>query len=254
MKKIITTSLLFSTMLVVGGQTVATFAAESIGDSEGIVKFREGTTIDPENPENPDPENPIGPGVEGPLAIVQVSNWDFGELAISVKSEQYRVLNTVTAIADPITGEATGETATSNPFIQTGDLTGSGLGWTLKLAQEDQFTSNANAESKLNGSELTITGTKYYSDTITNTAVPEDMAGDVKLAPEAGSVNLVTAAPNHGVGSWFTAFNKSDERPDNNVGSELDNTVTLDVPSGAPILAGDTYTTQLNWTLTNAPK
>ncbi|GAX48037.1 WxL domain-containing protein [Pseudolactococcus reticulitermitis] len=233
--------------LSVGGDTT----------SNGYVNFEEGnnaqiTPVDPlaptipVGPTNPDGTTPL-PGTGGALSIDFASSLSFGKQQISSNDATYY------AHAQWISKDKDGNSVdiTRPNYVQVSDTRGTWGGWTLTVAEADQFKNAAGDE--LAGAELAFDN--GYTDG-TTTATP----GFVKTGNfviGTAEVKLLGAGVNEGMGTWVYGLGGNADYVENG-GAHLGND---DVSTASPItlkvVAGTNkataYTTELQWKLTNTP-
>lgn len=238
---------------------ISSFAAvvnSATSNGKVIFEAKEGPTdpVDPTDPTQPiDPTNPgIGGGL---LTIDNASHFDFDTQDISTKTETYF------AKPDTYTNKETKEKVTGPTSIQVTDKRGTFAGWTLKVAQGEQFKTGdgTNALDKLTGARITFTNTNETSTTDKSYA-PTPTAS-INLTPadedeEAGAAQVVATAPqNKGMGTWITYFGESSGNSTNTAAetTEADyKSVKLEVPGATPKKAAE-YKTTLSWTLEDVP-
>lgn len=225
---------IFGVGTMIGASSLVS-AAEQPYKSDANVKFI-GENTDPTgpvDPENPDPTDPVDPddkgdkeGTTGPLSIDYVSNFDFGTKETSGNIQTYSAI--------PVTLDDGSRKVA--PYAQVTDNRGTHAGWELKVAQPEQLS---NGTVELEGAEITI-----GKDSVVTGTVAEDdgvtAAEDIKLSqtPEI----VFSAAEGAKGGTWVNSF-----------GSAEDINVKLTIPAGTKIVQGETYTTELNWTLEDIP-
>lgn len=180
---------------------------------------------DPTQPYDPGPGDPTDPPTEetGPLTLDYVSSFDFGTHVADVEQQ---IL----------------ESTILRPFIQVTDRRGTGAGWHV-TAQLSEFSEGTPATPSLPGAYITLMNGSVISPVMDNPPTANDPvvlnAGDV-------AVQVVTAAEDHGLGSWITRW-----FPQSPTDSELNDSVTLTVPAFAA--SEGTHTATITWTLHDAP-
>ncbi|MBL3530465.1 WxL domain-containing protein [Companilactobacillus zhachilii] len=150
---------------------------------------------------------------------------------ITIKSAPSISFGTVDSSADD-TSYASTAFSNSLQVANPGEPTG----WTVSLS-DTPFTDGTTGGATLKGASLSL-------DDSDATPVKADDADNVSTAPKFTSsatissapVTILDAAAGEGVGSFTTSYNGGD--------------ATLKVPAGN---IGGSYTSQLSWTLTNAP-
>lgn len=260
MKYISSAAAILSLAMLTSGLTVHASGALADGNygTTGDVKFK--ASVEPENPlhpENPDPskpvipvnpldpEKPLEPGTEGPLSIDFVSNFQFGEQKISTKNEKY--------YAHP--QEYIGGQDVSANYMQVTDKRGTSEGWSLSVAQVDNFTATSETENKeLKGLELKLAADQGVINSISDSDEP--VAHEVILSGAGTHGEIFSASRLAGTGTWTSTIgqlinNPNEEQAEDtplvNEGVEL--TIPGDVQTDAV-----TYSTTLNWTLEQKPQ
>ncbi|MED3687099.1 WxL domain-containing protein [Bacillus thuringiensis] len=181
--------------------------------SQATVEITPGDTTKPVDPIDPtDPPT----GQLGNLTIDHVSSLNFGSFQLQSGS--------VTLTAN--------QEIDKNPNVQVTDKRGTGDGWTLTVAQTQEFKS---AEGHtLAGAKLTLPAGNLLTNNVNN----KDNAPSTKSVVVNVESNVVmVAAKNQGLGTWANQFAREN--------------TTLEIPSGN--YAGS-YESELTWTLSNAPQ
>lgn len=216
------------------GATVPTVAYAA--DSTASVVFQPNTKptdpVDPEDPDNPFTPDLPATGENGPLSIDYVSNFDFGTQNITTKDATYSAALTQGK-------DSTGATVEKPNFVQITDNTGESLGWSLNVTQLAQLANGAN---ELKGAKISLSNLEAVSNSASNAIAPT-VAGTFDLTPGTAS-KVTTADANQGEGTWVTRFGA-----DATAGADA---VKLSVP-GASVKKAATYTSTLQWTLTQTP-
>ncbi|MDA9462041.1 extracellular protein [Enterococcus mundtii 3F] len=204
-------------------------ATDSNATSNATIKFLPGDgvtpPVDPDDPDNPDPgtdpEDPGngGTGEVGPLSIDYVSNLSFGEQKISGANAVYEAKNTT-------------------PRIQVTDTRGDKkAGWRLSATASPFTGQDANAQNVvLRGTELSLKNGTAVTTTGNNSAAPT--VSDVVLDGSSTAVDVMTAAPDSGQGTWVDKYAASN--------------VTLKVPAGSAENGVD-YKATIDWNMVSAP-
>lgn len=153
------------------------------------------------------------------LSVVDNTNLSFGKSTISAADA---TLN-----------------ASTTPTVKVSDLRGTNAGWSLTVAQGQQFNTKTDASgSALTNAALTVASTKVSSDSTVNTGnatlTPGTTTSGTTTNGAAGTVASALAGDGNGI-STFT-FGGS----------------TLAVPGATPKLAQG-YTTTLTWNLGDTP-
>ncbi|AYG00366.1 WxL domain-containing protein [Lactococcus allomyrinae] len=259
-KMLLKSASVLTTCLVVGPMIAGTVSAASTGGdytSNGYVNFEEGdnTGISPVDPLNPTvpvgPTNPDGtdpaPGTGGALSIDFASSLSFGTQKISSNDATYY------AHAQWISKDKDGNDVdiTRPNYVQVTDTRGTWDGWTLTVAESDQFQ-NSDGD-QLTGAELSFS--KGYTEG-TTAATPGYVNTD-SFTVGTAATKILGAGTNQGMGTWVYGLGGNADYQENG-GPHLDNdAVSTASPITLKVIAGTNkataYTTQLNWSLTNAP-
>ncbi|PFO90339.1 WxL domain-containing protein [Bacillus cereus] len=181
--------------------------------SQATVEITPGDTTTPVDPIDPtDPPT----GQVGDLTIDHVSSLDFGSFQLQS--------GTVTLTAN--------QESDKDPNVQVTDKRGTGAGWTLTVAQTQEFKS---AEGHtLAGAKLTLPAGNLLTNNVNN----KENAPSTKSVVVNAEPNVVMVAANgQGLGTWADQFAREN--------------TTLEIPSGN--YAGS-YESELTWTLSNAPQ
>ncbi|MGM9886796.1 MAG: WxL domain-containing protein [Lactococcus sp.] len=260
MNKIGITAAAFLTTVIITGVSTSTVKAASTGGdytSNGYVDFAEGdnsgiSPVDPLDPTTPvGPTNPDGstpdPGTGGALSIDFASSLSFGTQSISSNDATYF------AHAQWISKDKNGNAVdiTRPNYVQVTDTRGTWDGWTLTVSEASQFE-NAAGEA-LTGAELTFSN--GYTEGTTS-AVPSFVnTGTYVISTSA--TKILGAGQNEGMGTWVYGLGGNADYQENG-GAHLSNiAVSTASPISLKVIAGTnkstSYSTQLNWSLTNAP-
>ncbi|MGX7031701.1 WxL domain-containing protein, partial [Vagococcus zengguangii] len=240
----------------------------------------------PVDPENPDPTKPIDPvdptdptkpiepptGNKGPLSLDFASKLYFGNQKISTKDQTY--FAAAQLYQDK---ENPGQYLETTNYVQVTDSRGLIDGkWQLNVSQPNAFTtpitdSEGLAQSKeLEGAKIVFTNVNANSEQDTTSAKPHVLQ-TFTLEKEA-SFNVTTAdnSQNQGFGTWVTRFGTAvtpvdktnatveiegvtvDTEAYDEATHNLNTDIRLEVPGKATKL-NQAYTTQLVWSLTDAP-
>ncbi|WP_238377958.1 WxL domain-containing protein, partial [Lactococcus lactis] len=225
--------------------------------SNGYVNFAEGdnTGVNPVDPLDPSvpvvPTNPDGtdptPGTGGALSIDFASSLSFGTQKISSNDATYY------AHAQWISKDKDGNAVdfTRPNYVQVTDNRGTWDGWTLTVAEKEQFQDDSGDELK--GAELSFS--KGYVDG--TTSAPPGYINTASFTIGTAASKILGAAANQGMGTWFYALGGNLDYQESG-GAHLGNEeVSTTSPITLKVVAGTNkataYTTQLNWSLTNAP-
>lgn len=156
-----------------------------------------------------------------------------GTLSLSVDNTNLSFGKNTISAADANLG------ASTTPTVKVSDLRGTNAGWSLTVAQGQQFNTKTDASgSALTNAALTVASTKVSSDSTVNTKnatlTPGTTTSGTTTNGAAGTVASALAGDGNGI-STFT-FGGS----------------TLAVPGATPKLAQG-YTTTLTWNLGATP-
>lgn len=200
--------------------------------SENIITFvgGGGDITGPVNPEDPDlpividPADPNNPGTDnpGPLSLDFVSNIQFGEKKVSGKDQVYSALNKA-------------------PYVQVTDVRGTNVGWSLSVTASEFVATNDSTEV-LKGAELSFKNPTVKAASKGNISTPPT-SNDVTLL-NTETQTVMNANVNQGSGTWLTTWTTGTDSNDN---------VQLKVYAGSA-KANTTYTADLKWALSDAPK
>ncbi|PEF42452.1 peptidase [Bacillus cereus] len=205
-----------ATFVGVGVASATAVSAEEQGPAKSqatveILPGDETKPTDPIDPEDPDK----GTGQTGDLTIDYVSSLDFGSFQLESKS---------------VTLEAN-QDRQNDPNVQVTDKRGTGDGWTLTVAQTQEFKS---AEGHtLAGAQLTLPAGNLKTNNINNNNAPTPKTVAVNAEPNV----VMVAEKDQGLGTWVNQFAREN--------------TTLEIPAGN--YAGS-YESELTWTLSNAPQ
>lgn len=201
--------------------------------------------LDPTTPTNNDnTQNAISPidtvtgttpnqGTVGPLSIDFASSFNFGSHEISSVSKIYKALpQTYSQKSESKATDTTGPN-----FVQVTDVRGGEFkGWSLKVRQNDDFTSPS--KSTLKGAAITINnGNVQNANGGTNTISSVSKT----IAVTKADSNVMGAKVDEGYGTWQYRMGTKD------IAGE---SITLTVPGDTPKIA-EAYTTTLTWTLSD---
>lgn len=248
MKKVSTVFL--STLILGGVLTPMATMAETGGEytSNGIVEFKPNDEItnptDPTDPEKPvlptDPTDPDGPnpGTPGPLSIDYASSLDFGVQKITSKNETYF------AAAQKYQGyDDEGnllENISEGPnYVQVTDNRGTEAGWSLKVNQEGQFTSDSGKE--LVGAVITFKNGNVATASDSGKPVGEET---ITLNADGSQSMAMAASEGNGAGTYLLDWGTD--------ATTAKESIELSVP-GSTTKYAEKYSTKLTWTLTDVP-
>lgn len=193
--------------------------------TETEIEFSPGTgpttSVDPENPGN---DEDIAPPVSGSLAIVSISDFNFGNMPVTAETGLYDI-------------------TTVKPNIQVVDLRGSGTGWKVTAAVSN-FTSGVSIDTddntSLPGAVIHIYEGRPNS---LSAAPPPVQRKDLVLTTDNKPFPVITAADGAGAGLWVMRW-----YPDT---GGADAFIQLEVPAGVATVG--THTATINWTLSDTP-
>lgn len=242
MKMMVTVAALTS---IAGGMTALATGEKDSATTNGKVNFTigglEGGTLPPTHPEEKpsypikpgEPGEPGGQGLGGPLSLDFAPGFNFDVHEVSTSDEEYS--------AKLITDTNTNDEVAN--FAQVSDRRGTSEGWELSLIQESQFKTADGLE--LNGAELHLKNSTYFSMMPEATAATVTKEQDLKITPQSSSI-LMEANEGKGMGSHTIRFGSMSD------GTATD-AVTLKVPGTAIQYADKEYTTNLDWTVNSKP-
>ena len=225
-------------------------------DSNGYVSFEAGGTVIPVDPLSPTdlitPTNPDGTtpatGTAGPLSIDFASSLSFGKQAISSLDVTYY------ANAQYISGDKDGTTVdeTRPNYVQVTDNRGSGSGWTLTVAESNQFvTGDGNV---LTGAELTF----WKGKTLGTTSFTPSYVATNKEVISTADTKIIAAAAGEGMGTWAYRLGDNSDYQENGGAHLILDAVSTASPITLKVVAGTNlakvYTTTLNWKLSDTPE
>lgn len=173
--------------------------------------------LDPTDPSKTlDPQPDEGKtGDTGSLTLDYVTNLNFGTHDVSIAEQTY------TATNDP------------QPFTQVTDRRGTSTGWRLTV-QAANFQSDG--EDTLPGASLTFENGTTASN-LNNLEAPQ-VNSPINVTTGGNAVNVTVANVGQGRGTWVTRWSNDN--------------VKLTIPQGTA--TEGTHTSQLTWTLSNAPQ
>lgn len=244
------------------GLTVSAAEANSKGSVEFVTDSD--TTpkpFDPSDPNRPpqeveptDPTKPDGPGngTNGLLRFDRVPNFKFEKITIGSKpqignvyEEEYTVKGTTTKFH-------------AAPSVEITDVRGTAAGWKASVKTDGVLK----ASNDITGFQLKLNKaviSSYSSDTTTAPTLNISDTNSIELSTTDSE--FVTAPSGTGTATWGISFYDSTDATASEAGKPKKNTtgkattsdaVTLTIPQGAVMKTGETYTTDLTWTLTDA--
>jgi len=188
--------------------------------SEASIEITAGTgPTYPVNPEDPSEDLTDETPVSGSLAILMVSDFNFGAVATATITEKHN-------------------TTTFQPNIQVVDLRGTGTGWSVS-ASVSGFTNGGTPSLSgavihiYNGRPTSLVSAQYAPIPIENSALTADNS----------PVKVITAPNGTGMGLWVMRWYPSSE--------ETTPYVQLEIPAGTATLG--THTATINWSLSDTP-
>ncbi|MBO0446469.1 WxL domain-containing protein [Enterococcus ureilyticus] len=208
---------------------------------EKFIYKKDYTSISPVNPEDPDKimipnEMSVKPN-NNPLKILHVSNFHFGQQAMTLNAQTYN------AILENGKNEA-GLTENFANSVQISDERETNAGWRLQVRQEEQFTSVI-TKKELVGAQIilkNLTMSKGKSNSAGLATVSEK---ELELIPDGmTTIDVATAEAKMGMGTQVVRFGDK--------GSTAETSIQLDVPA-QPQLVAEKYTTTLTWILNDSP-
>lgn len=172
----------------------------------------------PVNPENPsidiDDETPV----TGSLAILTVSNFNFGTITAAGVAGLYDI-------------------TTYQPNIQVVDIRGAGTGWSVSAS-----VTGFNNGTTLPGASIHISGGRPNS-LVSAIYAPTQIA-NVELTTDGATVKVITAPDGAGMGLWVMRWYPASEE-------EVTAYVKLEIPEGVATVG--THTATITWELTDTP-
>lgn len=156
----------------------------------------------------------LDPDDSGDIELLTAPVIDFGTATTSASSMTLKA----TSIDDPIT--------VKNP--------GKSSGWNVTVNSDGFKTSDG--ETTLTDAVLNLDGGDPTPTEATNVSTAPTAPSKAAVDGSGTDSNVFTAAEGAGIGEWTDVFSTSN--------------VTLDIPAG---VSWGAYTTNLTWTLTNAP-
>lgn len=254
--------LLFSGVAVLGEEQVQ--ATEFGGDGSVTVQGKDiSEPIDPEKPgQEVDPGE--GPSTKGDLRIDFVSALNFGSAEITKTNRRF----------DSLAQLFHSETEARGYYIQVSDFRGDAAGWSLTLAQDNQFHSSIIQDlenQSLDGSVLSFGN--GWANSAGNSGTPTVSRDTLGLNEMGTAYTVATAGSNEGKGVWTIAFGASSENTSDqentlspltdadgnavvdtifNKQAYSNSAVFLTVPDSTKIYPVQ-YTTTLTWTLEAGP-
>lgn len=196
------------------------FSANAETTTEATIEITAGTgpTL-PVNPEDPSKDLTGEPSVTGSLAILTISNFNFGTITAESAAGLYNI-------------------TTAQPNIQVVDLRGVGSGWSVSAAVTG-FKSN-DAPS-LPGASIHIYSGRPNS--LVSASYAPSQTANVELTTDNTPVKVITAPGGTGMGLWVMRWYPSS--------GETTAYVQLEIPAGVAIVG--THTATINWTLKDTP-
>jgi hypothetical protein len=194
--------------------------------------------VDPLNPvEEVDPENPSEPIHEGVLSIDFVSQFRFGEVAISAQKKDYpalpqRLLN----------GDGTISEEERPNYVQISNRQASAINWRLSATLQDEGFLNQNDE-ELRGAQIAL-GNQQLASTQTDVDSRISIVHNDRAVLLPGvKTDLVKTIDEENQGTWIYRFGNQE-----NAGSS----VLLQVPQSANPKT-DTYRATISWEISIVP-
>lgn len=189
--------------------------------TEATIEITAGTgpTL-PVNPEDPNEDLDDETPVTGSLAILSVSNFNFGTISAAAVAVLYDI-------------------TTYQPNMQVVDLRGVGTGWSVSAAVTGFESGGA---SSLPGASIHIYSGRPNS-LVSALYAPSQIA-NVELTTDNNPVKVITAPDGTGMGLWVMRWYPSSEE-------ETTAYVQLEIPAGVATVG--THTATINWTLKDTP-
>ena len=213
-------TILLAVCVLLSTQSYA-YAQTAITSAQVVFTAGEGPTY-PVDPENPGTDITTEPTVAGSLAIVSVSNFDFGAIPVKTTDGLYDI-------------------TTDKPNIQVVDLRGSGTGWKVS-AGVSSFTSDGS--DSLPGASILINNGNPNSLSVS----PAPVQHSVELTTDGQAAPVITAAAGAGTGlwvmRWYPPAPTGEQEPEGAY-------VQLSIPAGTATVGNHSAT--INWTLANTP-
>lgn len=273
MKKVILSTMLMSSLAL--GATLTANAENFVGKTKGDIQFKDGKgsetgpedpgdktdPVDPEVPEEIDPPEDGGDKTDGSLRFAYVPNLKFGDNnMIQAKGNAHyysRFTNVVIS--------STQQKEKRANFFQVDDVRGGAKGWKVSLANNGIFeTSDKKYSMKANLylNDMTIRSNSGIAEkpTVKNNQVGTEISKYVKVSTaDTSEVEIVTAKPGTGFGSWSIRMGSVDNPINQEVNNgdmkkkefeERNPAVMLEVLPGLKV-SDAIYTTDLIWNLSD---
>lgn len=220
LKKFLTVSAVAGVLL---GATTLAGDVYAVGshNSNATITFTEPDdqvdVLDPTDPSKSlDPQPGEGKtGDTGPLTLDYVTNLNFGTHDVSIAEDTHKATNS------------------TQPFTQVTDRRGTSTGWTLTV-QAANFKNGG--QDTLSGAFLTFENGVAASN-LKDLDAPQ-VTSPIKVTTGGNAVNVTVANAGQGRGTWITSWTNDN--------------VKLTIPQGTA--SEGTHTSQLTWTLSNAPQ
>lgn len=222
--------------------------------------------VDPTDPENPnviDPEGGGGSAGNGTKSfnINWVSEFKFGDMLITgQKISQYADSATLNFIGANDTDEQIIPKTNLPNFIQVTDNRGTNTGWkvTASASEFRQYDAENQPldDKSLKGAQLLLTNPQIFSQGSDEELSPTANANSIDLLENKGTpVSIMTAAEKKGQGTWSLAWspNSKGEHFEFVYNEGVDKGVQLVVPVTALPEADKTYTSEIEWILSDTP-
>ncbi|MGX4687029.1 WxL domain-containing protein [Vagococcus sp. JNUCC 83] len=262
-----------SVLTVIGFAAVSQpVAATTLSSATSIpdIQFRQKGKDDENNnsliePENPTREDSIFPSNttedkrgtnRGPLVIDYVSDFHFGEQIMSGNNVTYYAKPaTVFNSAEDAKNQQNGITVPN--YIQVTDDRGTSAGWTLKVAQTEDFTVDGKEVapetddgSALRGTVLKIKNLNSFKRSSNGAALPDTFATDNAVSLSKGTAEQLFAGAKEGQGTGSIAILAGSVKNDPETASK---SISLDVPGSIKKQKGVLYKAELTWNLEDTP-
>ncbi|MDK1716937.1 WxL domain-containing protein [Dellaglioa algida] len=245
------------------GNSVANAAVATDGKSAttaaNLTLLEKSGPVDPLDPSKP--VQPINPGTPTPttgdLRMDYISDFHFGSHEVSGSSQVYYAdfdqVADLTGHRDPVTGgwvtDSLGSYREVPNYAQVTNNTGGN--WELDVSNS-QFI-GLNSKKTLKGVSLRL---KNLTSHNTDPNASLGTYGGVDLKGDGSSEPIVNTTGDSNAGTWTFSMGdmtplRPDQKPDPALKGNM--SVLLVVPGSTEKVAGETYVSTLNWTLTTAP-
>lgn len=213
-------------------------SASTVGDVTFVENNDPVSPVDPEDPDKPITPDETNPGTnDGPLRIVHVSNFHFGNQKVTSKAANYHA-------ALEKAKDENGADETYANSVQISDERGTNVGWKVQVKQENQFKS-VTSNKELTGAQIVLKNTIMDKGASNVAALATPTAGDITLVPDNTTTkDIAVAAVDKGMGIQVARFGTK--------GSTAEESVELQVPANTAVVK-EKYATDLTWILNDSP-